>query len=224
MICSTVGVLVGVINAVLINYARLVPFVATLVTLGAGAGLALVMTGGAPIDADSQAIAFTTPRIWVFSWPDLMIIAVLIVSYLYLHFARFGRYTFAIGSNRFAARAAVINVRRHIAKIYILSGLLAGLTGMFYFLRLGSGAPTSGSGEELQAIAAVVIGGVSLVGGVGRLGGVLLGAAILTVVTDGLVIININPNWNQVAVAGLIAGAAALQAFRPGRGLRSADS
>ncbi len=223
LVCIAIGLLVGAINVLLINVARLVPFVATLATLGAGAGFALVISGGAPVGADSQAIEFTTPKLWVFSWPVLAIIAIVVVSYLYLHYSRFGRFTFAIGSNRFAARAAGIAVKRQIAKIYMLSGLLAGITGMFYFLRLGSGAPTSGSGEELQAIAAVVIGGVSLLGGVGRLGGALIGAAILTVVTDGLVIINVNPNWNQVAVAGLIAAAAALQALRPGRGLTSSD-
>lgn len=217
LVCVGVGTTVGLINAALMNYARLVPFVATLATLGAGAGLALVVSGGAPIGADSAAIAFTQAHLWAFSWPDLIILAVIVVAWLYLHFARFGRYTYAIGSNDFAARAAGINVRRHLTKVYVLSGVLAGLTGMFFYLRLGSGAPTSGSGEELQAIAAVVIGGVSLTGGVGKLTGTVLGAMILTVVTDGLIVTNVNPNWNQVAVAGLIAAAAALQALRPGR-------
>jgi ribose transport system permease protein len=215
VICIAIGLIVGAVNALLVNYAHLVPFVATLVTLGACTGLALVVSGGGPVDADSKAIAFNGPKLWVFSWPNLIVIALVVICFLYLRYSRFGRYTYAVGANPFATRAAGISVKRHIFKIYVLSGLLAGLTGMLYFLRLGSGSPTSGSGTaELMAIAAVVIGGVSLLGGVGKMGGVIIGAMILTVVTDGLVIININPNWNQVAVAGLIAAAAAAQAFR----------
>ena len=141
-------------------------------------------------------------------------VAVVIAAGLFLHQARFGRYTYAIGSNPFAARAAGINVQRHLTKVYLLSGLLAGLAGMFLYLRLGSGAPTSGAGAELDAIAAVVIGGASLSGGVGRMTGTLLGALILTTVTSGLIIIGVAPNWKQVVVAILIATAVSVQALR----------
>ena len=141
----------------------------------------------------------------------------MVICWLYLHLSRFGRHTFAIGSNAFAARAAGINVRRHLTSVYVLSGLLAGLTGMVFYIRLGSGAPSSGDGFELTAIASVVIGGVSLFGGSGRLTGTILGALILTVVTSGLIISNVSPNWNQVAVAICIAAAASLQALRDAR-------
>jgi ribose transport system permease protein len=87
---------------------------------------------------------------------------------------------------------------------------------MFFYIRLSSGAPTSGIGSELDAIAAVVIGGASLTGGVGLIWGTVLGAAILTVVTDGLIFINVQPTWNQVVVAAFIALAAVLQSIRPG--------
>ena len=112
-------------------------------------------------------------------------------------------------------------MRRHLTSVYVLSGLLAGLTGMVFYIRLGAGAPSSGDGFELTAIAAVVIGGVSLFGGVGRLTGTILGALILTVVTSGLIISNVSPNWNQVAVALCIAVAASLQALRPSNRRRS---
>ena len=121
---------------------------------------------------------------------------------------------YAIGSNSFAARAAGINVNRHLAKIYILSSVLASLAGYYFYLRLGSGAPTSGQGGELQAIAAVVIGGAALSGGVGNFFGTALGALILTTVTSGLIIINVAANWDQVAVAILIAAAVLLQQYR----------
>ncbi len=213
-ICALVGATVGAINALMITKAHLAPFVATLVMLSAGAGLALVFTGGAPVGLDSTAIIFSASGVGPFSYPAIIIIVLVTILGLYLHASRYGRYTFAIGSNSFAARAAGINVQRHVASIYVLSGALAGLTGMFFYLRLGSGAPTSGQDAELTAIAAVVIGGSSLFGGSGRMSGTVLGAFVLTVVTDGLIFINIQPTWNQVVVGAFIFFAAALQALR----------
>ena len=214
--CAGIGLLVGAINAVLITKANLVPFVATLVTLSAGAGMALVFSRGAPIGLNPGAISWSATGVGPFTWLVLIVIAIVVVLGFALHVSRYGRYNFAIGSNSFAARAAGINVQRHIASVYVLSGILAGLTGMFFYIRLGSGAPTSGTGSELDAIAAVVIGGASLNGGVGLIWGTVLGAGILTVVTDGLIFINVQPTWNQVVVAAFIALAAVLQSLRPG--------
>lgn len=222
LVAAGVGAGVGLLNAALINYARIVPFVATLATLGAAGGMSIVLTGGAPIGGGpADAIALSVPKLGPFSYPGLVVVVIVVVAGLFLHQARFGRYTFAIGSNEFAARAAGIDVRRHIVKVYALSGLLAGLAGMFLYLRLGSGSPTSGSGAELDAIAAVVIGGASLAGGKGRLTGTVLGALILTTVTSGLIIIGVAPNYKQVVVALFIAGAVALQGLRLGSGARS---
>jgi ribose transport system permease protein len=215
IICALAGAAVGAINALMITKAHLVPFVATLVTLSAGAGLALVFTGGLPVGLDPTAVTFSATGWGPFSYPAMIIIVIVVVLALYLHGSRYGRYTFAIGSNQFAARAAGINVQRHLASIYVLAGALAGLTGMFFFLRLGSGAPTSGDNAELTAIAAVVIGGANLMGGSGRMSGTILGACVLTVVTDGLIFINIQPTWDQVVVGAFIFFAAALQALRP---------
>jgi ribose transport system permease protein len=214
LICAAVGLGVGLVNALLMNWAKLVPFVATLAMLGAGTGLALVLSNGVPIGEDSGALAFGAKRAGPFPYIFLIVFALVVICWLYLHLSRFGRHTFAIGSNAFAARAAGINVRRQLTWVYMLSGLLAGLTGMVFYIRLGSGAPSSGDGFELTAIASVVIGGVSLFGGSGRLTGTILGALILTVVTSGLIISNVSPNWNQVAVAICIAAAASLQALR----------
>ena len=222
LVCVIVGGVVGLINAFLINKARLVPFIATLATLGAAGGMAIVLTGGAPIgEGPPSAITLSVPWLGPFSTPILIVFVIVVILWLFLHKARFGRYTYAIGSNSFAARAAGINVQRHITKVYVLSGALAGLAGMFFYLRLGSGAPTSGKGMELNAIAAVVIGGAALSGGVGRITGTVLGAFVLTTVTSGLIIIGVNPNWNQVVVAVLIAVAAAVQSLRPQDGRSS---
>ena len=215
LVCVLVGAFVGLINASLINYARLVPFIATLVTLGAASGLSLVLTKGAPImGGPADAIQLVIPWIGPFSKPVVVVILIVLVIWAFVHKARFGRYAYAIGSNAFAARAAGINVKRHVAKIYVLSGSLAGLAGFFFYLRLNGGAPTSGLGMELDAIAAVVIGGAALAGGVGRVSGTVLGALILTTVTSGLIISGVDPQWKRVVVAALIAIAATLQAFR----------
>ena len=210
-----VGLTVGIINALMITKAKVVPFIATLVTMGAGAGLSIVFTGGDPIaGGPAKAISLSVPDFGPFSRPGLVVLLIVSLLGIFLHKARFGRYTYAIGSNAFAARAAGINVNRHLAKIYILSSLLASCAGFYFYLRLGSGAPTSGQGGELQAIAAVVIGGAALSGGVGNFFGTALGALILTTVTSGLIIINVAANWDQVAVALLIAAAVLLQQYR----------
>lgn len=223
IVCAGIGLLAGLVNAALINWARLVPFVATLATMGATAGLAIVMSNGQPIGLDSRAIQFSTAKFGPFSYPALIVIAIVFMAWLLLHLTRYGRYTFAIGSNLFAARAAGINVRRHVTSVYALSGAFAGLSGMFLYMRLGSGAPTGGLGMELKTIAAVVIGGASLTGGVAWLAGTILGALILTTVQSGLIISNVSPNWNQVVVAILIAVAATLQALRPKLGGRHGE-
>ncbi len=215
LVTMAVGAGLGLINGLLITATRLVPFVATLVMLGAAGGLSIVLTGGAPIgEGPVNAILLTVPIIGPFSIP--VIIVVVIVAYLglVLHLTRFGRYTYAIGSNSFAARVAGINVNRHLILIYVLSGLLAGLAGMFFYIRLASGAPTSGMNSELDAIASVVIGGVALSGGVGVLIGTVLGALILTTITSGLIIIGVAPDWKQVVVAVLIAFAVLAQSVR----------
>jgi len=215
IICALAGMAVGLVNAALILWARLVPFVATLATLGAMGGLAIVLSNGQPVGLDTSTANLVSQQIWPFSPTALVVVVLTALTWLWLHLTRFGRYTYAVGSNSFAARAAGINVRRHTAIVYALSGLLAGLAGMVFYLNLESAAPTAGLNYELQAIAAVVIGGVSLTGGFGRMTGTILGALILTVVYSGLIQLNVSPNWVPVSIAVLIAAAASLQALRP---------
>ncbi|MCX6428512.1 MAG: ABC transporter permease [Actinobacteria bacterium] len=217
LVAALVGIAVGLVNGFLITKTKVVPFIATLVTMGAAAGLAIVYSGGAPVGGGpDKAIELSVPWFGPFSTPGLIVVGIVIICGLFLHLARFGRYTYAIGSNEFAARTAGINVNRHYLKVYALSGLLAGLAGMFFYCRLGSGAPTSGYGGELDAIAAVVIGGAALTGGIGRISGTVLGALILTTTTSGLIIIGVAPDWKQVVVAILIAAAVLLQGNKNG--------
>ncbi|WP_382309404.1 ABC transporter permease [Herbiconiux sp. UC225_62] len=215
VVACAVGLAVGLVNAFLINVAGLVPFIATLVTLGAGAGLALVLTRGGPIGGGPpSAIQLSVPWLGPLSWPGIVTIVIITIAGLYLHKAKFGRYVFAIGGNAFAATAVGVSVRKQLTMVYGLSGLLAGAAGMVVYITLGAGSPSAGAGRELLAIAAVVIGGASLSGGTGRMSGTVLGSLILVTVTSGLIVINIDPNWNQVVVAIIIAIAVALQMLR----------
>ena len=222
LVALLVGLGIGLVNALLVTRARIVPFVATLATLGAFRGLCIVTTGGGPVgDGPDKAIGLSVPKYGIpfthftpFNSPGLITVVTVVVIGIYLHQSRFGRYTYAIGSNSFAARSAGINVKRHLTKVYMLSGALAGLAGMYLYIRLGVGSPSSGQSGELDAIAAVVIGGASLAGGSGRMTGTVLGALILTTVTTGLIIIGVAPNWKQVVVAVLIAGAVFTQGLR----------
>jgi ribose transport system permease protein len=218
VICVATGIAVGLVNAFLINTVNIVPFIATLATLGGAAGLAIIWSGGMPLQGPNfyalvNPIVFGAISLSPISFIVLISAIVVTVAGLFLHKARFGLYTYAIGSNSFAAKAAGINVKRHLTWVYAAAGGLAGLAGMYAYTRLGSGSPSSGSGFELQAIAAVVIGGTSLMGGSGKMVGTLLGAFLLYEVQSGLLMVGMDPNWKQVIVALMIAGAVGVQGF-----------
>jgi len=147
----------------------------------------------------------------------LSMMVILTICGLFLHKSRFGLHTYALGSNPFATRAAGISIAKHTTKIYMLSGGLAGLAGAYAYIRLGSGSPTNGAGMELYAIAATVIGGASLMGGVGRIIGVALGTLVLFTVQSGLLmvrVVTVSPDLKQVIVAILIAAAVAVQTLQ----------
>lgn len=218
-VALAVGVVVGLVNGLLIVRTRLAPFVATLATMGAGAGLTLVLTRGIQIaGGPREVVTMGNARILeVLTPPLLVVLVVLALAWVALEQTRFGRWTYAVGSNGFAARGAGIPVDRHLVRVYLLSGVMASLAGVFVYLRLGSGSPTSGQGYELTAIAAAVIGGTSLFGGSGRMSGTVLGALITTSVLSGLILIGVAPYWQQVVVGVLIAVAVAAQQMSSAR-------
>lgn len=213
VIAIATGALVGLINGLLVTRVKLAPFIATLSTMSVCMGLTLVITGGVQIaGAPSQVVQIgSTKFLGVLTIPLVVVALATLVAWLMLRFNQFGRWTYAIGSNEFSARVAGINVRRHLMKVYLISGVLASLAGLFVYMRLGSGSPSSGRSGELQAIAAAVIGGIALTGGIGRITGVILGALITTSVLSGLILVGIEPNWQQVVVGVIIAIAVAAQ-------------
>jgi ribose transport system permease protein len=221
LICLVVGLLVGLLNSWLINSLKIVPFIATLATMGASNGIAVMISVGMPLQGPND---WDLGKPWNIFGIDLpvstMVVAAGLITAvvgLFLHKSRFGLYTYALGSNAFATRGAGINVQRQTLKVYMLSGGLAGLGGAYAYVRLGAGSDTSGMGMELYAIAAVVIGGASLMGGVGRIVGICLGTLVLFVVQSGLLtmtVVQVSPDLKQVIVAILIAAAVAVQTLQ----------
>lgn len=203
------GGLLGLINGCNIALLKLPPFIATLAMMLVAQGLALVISGSTPIyfsDAPSFTKISTGRLIPGLDVPNaVLILAVLaVVAGVVLNRTILGRYTYSIGSNEEATALSGINTRKWKIVIYTLAGLFIGLAGVLISARLGSAQPATGAGYELQAIAAVVIGGTSLTGGKGTIVGTVIGALIISVLNNGLQIMSIPQEWQNVILGCVI--------------------
>lgn len=214
------GIAAGLVSGILVAYGKLPAFIATLAMLSIARGLTLVISEGVPIG---------TPEIvtWLGSdiagWlpvPLLVMIVMGIIAAIILNLTYVGRSIYAIGGNEEAARLSGIRVDRMQLVIYALVGLFAAVAGLLLAGRLASAQPTAAAGFELQAIAAVVIGGASLTGGVGRASGALIGALILAVITNGLNLLEVSAFWQQVVIGVVIALAVLVDTVRRRAGRR----
>ena len=199
------GMAVGAFHAFGIVRMGLPPFIITLATLTALRGIGLLITNGSTINITNDD--FTSFSLADFlAIPSLfwMVIAVAIPAYVLLHHSRWGRYLFAVGSNREAARLSGVNVNRMIYLAYILSSTFAAFVGILLASRIGIGNATQAEGWELQAIASSVIGGTSLFGAVGTVHGPLLGAFILATINNGANLLNLNSFWQRIITGALI--------------------
>lgn len=199
------GMAGGLVNGVLVAFGKIPAFIATLAMLSIGRGLTLVISDGSPIPT-SGPISFLGSRIagWL-PVPILVMIVMGIIASIILNKTLAGRTMYAIGGNEEASRLSGLAVRRNLIYVYVLAGLFAGVAGMVLAGRLSSAQPQAATGYELDAIAAVVIGGASLFGGVGKISGTLVGALVLAVIRNGLNLLNVNPFWQQVAIGVVIA-------------------
>lgn len=200
-----IGGATGLVNGVLVTFAGLAPFIATLGMLSVARGLVDVVTNatavfGLPTSFDylgqGQVVGIPIPVI--------VLVGVAIIAHVVLTRTRLGRYTYAIGSNPDAARLSGIPVRRYLNAVYVISGLLAGLGGIMAMSRVGSGQPNFGLGLELDAIAAAVIGGTSLFGGEGTIAGTLIGAFLIALIRNGSVLLNINTFVQSIIIGCII--------------------
>lgn len=201
-----VGSLCGLANGFMTGYLRVPPFIATLGMMSVARGLALVVTGGYPIFELPEGFSYLgTGYLWdVLPVSLLFTILVLVAAHFVLTRMKLGRYVYVIGGNEEAAVLSGVNVRATKMLIYTICGFLAGLASVVFVSRLNSAQPTAGIAYELDAIAATVIGGTSLFGGVGSIGGTVIGALIMGVLRNGLNLLNVSSFWQQVVIGVVI--------------------
>src|SRR3954464_1172010 len=218
------GAAIGVFNGVLVAHGKLPPFIVTLGMLGIARGLALVLTDAksvGPLPDSFANIANGSDR-WL-GLPNLlwMLVVVVVVTAFVLRRTVFGRYIYAVGSNPESARLAGVPVTRVLVAVYAIAGLLAALGGVLFMSRLNAGIPTAGTGYELNAIAACVIGGASLFGAKGGAFGAAAGALIVATLNNGGNLLAVNAFYLQIIIGALILAAVA---FDQWQGRRSRTS
>ncbi|MGJ5820543.1 ABC transporter permease [Paludibaculum fermentans] len=209
------GLACGTVNGLLVTKLKINPFIVTLGTLGIYRGLGLIISGGLPIQNMPKEFAFLGEGA-ILHIPFVLYVLFGCAAgvHVLLEHTRMGRYGFAIGSNPDAAFYAGIPVAFHVTAIYAAGGLLTGLAGMIETSRLMTGQPTAGQGYELQAIAAVVIGGGSLRGGEGSVVGTLIGAYIMGLLSNGSDLLGISPYLQQAIIGAVIILAVVLDELR----------
>ena len=207
----------GAMQGFLIAKGKVPPLIVTLAGfIAAGEGVAYLITGGADFRTVPNRLVTTIGLGSVLGVPWLIAISfvVAVVGGLVLAFTRFGRYTYAIGSNPEASRRAGIGVDRHLIKVYALSGLLAGVGGILSLASFGTTTIAGHAFDNLEVITAVALGGASLFGGRGSMLGSFIGLAFSTVLLEGLVIIGVNEYWQEVAIGAALVAAVYLDQFR----------
>lgn len=205
-----VGALIGLINGALIAYASIPPFIATLGTMVAARGFAKWFTNGQPVSGLSEGFVSIGAGIT----PVLIFLGCAVITYVLLSYTRYGKFTYAIGANIQAARVSGINVERHLVKVYAFAGLLAGLAGVVTAARAQTAQAGMGQMYELDAIAAAVIGGVSLAGGVGRITGVVIGTLILGTMMSGFTFLRIDAYYQEIVKGVIIVAAVVIDVQR----------
>ncbi len=205
-----VGILAGLVNGSLIAKTGIPPFIATLGMMVAARGFARAYTGGQPVSMLSPK--FT----WIGSgyMPVIIFLATAVIFHIALKYTRYGKFTYAIGANPQAARVSGINVGRHLIIVYSIAGLLSGLAGVVTAARASTGQAGMGLGYELDAIAATVIGGTSLTGGIGRIWGTVVGMVILGVMTSGFTFLGVDVYYQDIVKGVIIVAAVAADMYR----------
>jgi inositol transport system permease protein len=204
------GALAGFVNGGLVAYTRIPPFIATLGMMVSARGLARYYTRGQPVSMLTESYT----RIGEGAVPVVIFLITALVFHVLLRRTRFGKYTYAIGANAQAARVSGIQVSRHLIYVYTIAGLLSGLGGVVTSARAASGQAGMGVSYELDAIAAAVIGGTSLSGGIGRISGTVIGTVILGIMTSGFTFVGFDAYIQDIVKGGVIVAAVVADRYR----------
>lgn len=204
LIAILIGAVVGMFNGVVICKTNIPPFIVTLASMNITKGIALVYTQGAPIRCMTDAFKFPgAGYVGPVPTPVILMLIIFLIAVTLVNRTHFGRHIYAVGGNAQAAKFSGINVQKVKFLVYTFTGVMAGIAGVVIASRLYSGQPRSGEGAEMDAIAAVVVGGTSMSGGSGRLGGTLIGVLIIGVLNNGLNLMGVDSNW-QYIVKGFV--------------------
>jgi inositol transport system permease protein len=200
-----IGIACGAINGIITAKGKIPPFIATLGMMTAARGLALLFSDGRPVPNLSESFMFLGKGVIAgIPVPIIIFILIGIISHILLSKTKFGKYTYAIGGNEHAAKICGINVDRHLIFIYMYAGLLSAIAGIMLTARISVGQPSMGVSFELDAIAAAVIGGTSLSGGVGTIPGTIIGALIIGVLNNSLDLLGVSSYWQQILKGAII--------------------
>ena len=214
------GGLCGLANGLIVTLGRIPPFIVTLGTMQVFRGIALQLTNGQPIfditKIQPEFDIWGTRNFGGIPSPVIITAVVFVIGYLVLRYTRLGLYTYAIGGNEQATRFSGVNINRYKLSVYTLMGLAAGIAGVMLTSRLNSAQPSVASGAELDAIAAVVIGGTSLFGGEGTLVGTIIGALLMAVIRNGLTLMHVTAFYQQIVIGVVIILAVLIDRLRRG--------
>ncbi|NMB01265.1 MAG: ABC transporter permease [Firmicutes bacterium] len=208
-----IAILFGFFNGLVISNTRIPPIIVTLSTMSIGRGAALLYSNGYPISGLPSAFtSFGRGYLGPLPIPVYVMVAIYILTYIIITNTRFGRYVYALGGSEETVRLSGIAVKKIKTMVYVISGFMAGISGLLLASRLGSGQPLAGDGWELDAIAAVVVGGTDIAGGRGTIIGTIIGAFIIGVLNNGLNLLNVSPYLQLVVKGFVIVGAVLVRA------------
>ncbi|MBB4403686.1 MULTISPECIES: ABC transporter permease [Rhizobium/Agrobacterium group] len=200
-----IGLGIGIFNGVLVAWGKMPAIIVTLATMGMARGLGLIYSGGYPVSGIPSWISwFGVGRIGVVPVPVVIMVVIYAIAWVLLQRTAFGRHVYALGGNELAARLSGVKTQRVKLAVYGISGVTAALAALILTGRLMSGQPNAGVGFELDAIAAVVLGGTAIAGGRGLILGTLIGAVLLGILNNGLNLMGINPYLQDVIKGGII--------------------
>lgn len=206
---------IGFLNGLMVSKTKLPPFIATLGTMSIVRGFCYGMTQGWPVRNLPRSFMFLGQTdIWRVPLPAIIMIGLAVLCAILLEKTKLGYHVYAVGGNEYAASLVGINTGRVKTIAFTLSGLFAGIGGLLMTARLGVAAPTAAQGYELDIIAAAVIGGISLIGGEGSVWGALIGAAIMQILRNALVLMGFPAYWQPAAIGAVIIGAVMIDTYR----------